>query len=322
MTGKILGPLLAPNTEKPIEEVLYPCFGSVKLDGFRMMIVDGECFSRSGKTVGPFVENLFQPLREISRRLGVVFDGEVWSPLSQFSDIMRACSSLEKAKTLQFHCFDMMSVEQWRAGTESPFVERVEQYHKTLTQFEELRGLVVPIEQTLFQNVEDALAFMARMEQENQEGMMVRSRMGRYKHGRATLNEGLIYKFKRWAMVDAQIVGFKQATKMTEEYAASERGKTELGYAKRTTSKATRELVEAIGSVVCRRRDGVEFGADWAKDAEPCVKSADWSWQNRVQLIGRWVECRYQEVGTIDKPRMARIKRFRPDLDAPVVLKG
>jgi len=140
---------------------------------------------------------------------------------------------------------------------------------------------------------------------------MFRSVMGHYKHGRATLNDKLIYKRKKWVTDDAKIVDFTQGTAMKDEVQSGPRTRDVHGHLERTTAKDTRELVDRIGSIVVQFRDGTTCGTGFKKDAD----DEGLCWDNRLDFLERWVEVKFQKHGMKDKPRLAGIVRYRPDLD-------
>lgn len=145
------------------------------------------------------------------------------------------------------------------------------------------------------------------------EGLIVRSKHKKYKHGRATLREASMWKFKEWVTVDVQIIGFEQATRMTKAYRESDRGRNEDGSKARTTARDTRQKIEDYGSIKVRDAEGKQFCVGISKEASHLRDEITWA--RRHEWVGRWVEIKYQEHGTKDKPRFGRIVRLRPDLD-------
>ena len=79
---------------------------------------------------------------------------------------------------------------------------------------------------------------------------MMRDPVGRYKLGRGTFKEGLIYKLKRFADDEAVIIGFKE--QMTNNNILE---KDELGYAKRSIFKENMIPAGTLGNFIVDWRE-------------------------------------------------------------------
>jgi DNA ligase-1 len=145
------------------------------------------------------------------------------------------------------------------------------------------------------------------------EGLIIRDPNGRYKHGRTTLREGNLWKIKQFEEMDVQIVGFEQATTISNE---AERTVDEFGDSKSVIRQEDRELVEALGAFVVRREgaaDGDTFkvgiGFNW--------RGGDLDrrrlWHARETHFHQWCTISFQKCGMKDKPRMPVFIRFRED---------
>jgi DNA ligase-1 len=308
--GKVqLAPNKAVDFNSEYLEKGFPFLASGKLDGMRAVTLDGMFFSRSMKPLKNDIQELFSDFLLESKRAGFVFDGELYSETLTFSEIMSALS--RGGADVKFHIFDVMSEAEWKYGGERPFADRVTEYHNWVNHYcqRHTECRVVAVKQFGCLHPEHLKELFGKAMSDGFEGVMLRDPAGRYKHGRGTLNEGLIYKFKEWVTVDAKIVGYKRATRMKKAYAESDRGTDELGRSHRTSAKGTREEYDGIGSVVLESSDGVQFGAGIAPE---CDLKIDWS--NKDEFIGRWVEIKFMRHGTKDKPRFAGIVRGRDDL--------
>ena len=309
--------LLAPNKAVGFDsEHLaggFPYLASNKLDGMRAVAIDGTLYSRSMKELREGIQTHFQHFLKEAAKAGLVFDGELYAHDVGFGNVMSSLrrGGAEVHPEIKFHVFDVLSLAEWRFGAERPYADRISEYENWIQHYCERSSdcLVSPVRQT---------AVWAKGDLENRfqisldagyEGLMLRDPAGRYKHGRGTLREGLIYKFKEWVTVDAKIVGFKRSTRMKREYAESDRGVDELGRYKRTSSKDTREEYDGIGSIVLESSDGVVFAAGQAKECDFEI-----TWDNKGEYLERWVEVRFMRHGAKDKPRFAGIVRLRDDL--------
>lgn len=294
-------------------------YSSRKLDGMRCLVYGGNFFSRALKPLKlGFRLHRFPELSKISQKEDLVFDGELFSEKLSFSQLM---SVLRNQQThipdhVQLHVIDMLTLEEYQ-GTAF-------RHYGFATRYVRMTGVmglalqttgVVPVQQYPMHRAEDAERHFNDVTSLGGEGTILRSGNGRYKHGRATLNEGTLFKFKKWHTEDARIIGFEQGTSMTKAYANSQRGKNEDGSKARTSAKETRELVDTIGSIKVQLKNGVCCNVGQARGKKDMFMEVGLVWKNRYSVLNKWVEIEYMEHGVKDKPRFGRIVRFRPDLD-------
>jgi len=312
--------MLAPNKEIPFdyEHIQYPVLGSGKLDGMRAIIRDGGIFSRTHIRQNEKLHTYFQHVVNAVHQEGLVLDGEIWSPTLAFNQIMSAIHKpFVVGVDLQFHVFDIMTEEEWYRGTERPFLDRVQHYTDWVTR--RFAAETVPswnviqaVDQARITTPEDLEKLMVYALSRGLEGCVIRDPQGQYKHGRATLREGLMYKFKVWETLDAQIIGFEQSTEMIK-LLESERKRTASGLLKNETSRDKRQLVDAVASVHLQDREGNTFFA--SSGPGKVFDAAGLTWATRETFKGKWVEVRHQSHGKHKKPRMPSVIRFRPDLE-------
>jgi|WetSurMetagenome_2_1015567.scaffolds.fasta_scaffold68975_2 hypothetical protein len=107
-------PMLANKWHDKKHTIQYPIILQPKLDGIRMLMQDGKCWSRMGKEIIPEV------VQHIARHTnGLILDGElIWEGVS-FQDTMRAIKKYnpETSPKLKYHVFDIVN-------TEKPFEDR------------------------------------------------------------------------------------------------------------------------------------------------------------------------------------------------------
>ena len=327
--------MLAPNEAVEFDDprLKFPMYASVKYDGIRLKMmpetpvnrVFGQdhavIFSRQHTVQSNALHRYFKALLQLVQTQQIVLDGKLWSPVLKFNEIMSAIKKPLPEHQLQYHVFDMMTLDEWQNGTEQPFMDRVEEYRSWITRH--CRGMatlshspmpkVVPVEQCLVRNAPELEAFYTTAITYNHEGCMVRGLRSRYKHGQGTLNEGLIFKFKKWVTTNAQIIGFKQATRRKLGTENEDRTRDAMGHLKPSAVKATREPIQEIGSVQVQLKDGTKCCVGGGKG--DTLGKAMLTWHRRQDFIDRWVEIKFQEHGVRNKPRMGQIVRFRPDLD-------
>jgi ATP-dependent DNA ligase len=324
--------MLAPNKAIDFSSDLlkFPYLVSDKMDGMRAITINGEMYSRSMKKLRDGVHEYFLDFLIESEEAGLVFDGELYSTEVPFNKLMSTFSrgGADIPTHVRYCIFDMMTRDEWLNGTERPFASRVTECHSWL-KYHQQRILnafeagghsptlshappparAIAVGQSVVECPEELRERFNGAMDRGYEGLIIRDPLGRYKHGRGTLNEGLIYKFKEWVTVDAKIIGYNRSTRMKKEYADSDRGKDELGRTKRTSAKDTREEIDGIGSIIVRSSDGVEFACGTDKDCDFTI-----SWDTRDDFLDKYVEVRFMRHGVKDKPRFAGITRLRTDL--------
>lgn len=306
--------MLAPNEEVPLEEIRFPMLGSFKMDGYRVCSHNGFLRSRTWKLESTALHLRFRQMLQSAKASGFVVDGELWSREFDFSTLASKASAgteVELHESIKYYVFDLVPQHLWGQKWNRRFQERYDLYRTWLTDLK--FPYIEVVEQRLVHSVAQAREMLAEAIEKNFEGLMLKCPNSHYKHGRATVREHTTFKVKMFTTVDAQIIGFEQGTRMKESVKRGERTRDERGYLERTAKAETRELVNEIGAFKVRLRDGTTCKVNISKEGAEIRKLI--RWDNRMEFIGKWVEFRYQEHGTKDRPRFGRIVRMRPDLD-------
>jgi len=304
-------PMLAPNEQIDLNAIQYPIFGSYKLDGLRVLFIDGEMLSRSLKPiVNKQLRERYRPLMEMSKKKGVVLDGEFYSHSSTFQEIQSLVRTedwqngsnggkVELPHDFGFYCFDV-----YNSGNRNrSFVDR---YLFDLKNCKD--KLINVVKQVMLHSKEEVDNLFRKALEENYEGLILKSPNGWYKFGRGTVKEGLMYKVKPYLTFDAKIVEVTQATKVREE---AEKTVNELGYSE--TSKKIGDRIP-IDRAAC-------FTVDYkGKTLDVMIamtnEEKEEVWKNRRKYIGRMIEYKAMMVGAKDVPRHAVMLRFRSDKDS------
>lgn len=305
--------MLAPNEKIELSQIpTWPMLASRKFDGNRLLVYCGSLLSRSlkpqpNKNLPEFLCELI----EYSKVNELIFDTEILSPTLSFTELQSIMRSFDKELPgdLTVNVFDILTLTEWNQCTEPKFQDRIIVYESVISLVNFAH--VEPVQQILVNNPQETLEFYTKCVQDGYEGIMLRHPNSRYKHGRATLKENLIYKFKSWLTVDVQIVGFEQGKRMKEEVQNSDRPRDIMGHLERPHTQDSFELVEEIGCILVKDSNGIISGVRPAKDYE----GPEITWKNREQFLGKFVEVRSMAVGVKDKIRIGHLTRFRPDLD-------
>ena len=317
-------PMLAPNQKTDLDAIQYPLLASTKLDGIRNEFLEGQIFTRSMKQVpNLFLKEKFEAIRKYAEEHDYLIDGEIFSPHVPFQLIQSCvmtedCSSKAAVKAwaklcdemkidmtreyalqaLQFHCFDVVKQRDFA----EPFSSRSLNILKL-----DLHNLVHVTNQ-IVKSKEDVIHLFEEAIHKGQEGLILRDPGGRYKCGRGTIKEGLIYKVKPWETFDAKIIDVTQRTAVNED---AEKTINEVGRSVTSKKKDDRHFIEmAAGFMVKHNGLDLEVNIALPEDQKRDI------WINRKLFIGRMIEYIGMNLGAKNLPRHCQFKgRYREDKD-------
>ena len=296
-------PMLSPGNDPMsypnyFKELKFPLLVSPKLDGIRCIVKGGRCKSRSFKDI---------PNEMIQERFGefAEFDGELidGNPTDEnvYNRTQSTVMSKDKdASKVKLYVFDYAYEDM----ADLPFEERL---LTTQTIVSRLRtNLLVSVPHYRIDTLEDLLQVELSFLNDGYEGIMMRCPYGRYKHGRGTWNEGLIYKLKRFQDDEAIIVDFVEMMHNTNEGV-----RNELGYIERSDTKDAKEGSGMVGKFICEfNGELIEVAAgQFSHDERKLI------WNQKEQLVGAFIKFRHFTIGVKDKPRFPRAVGFRDKMD-------
>lgn len=282
--------LAAPVTD--IELLNYPVLVSPKLDGIRCVVIDGVAYSRSLKPIPNISAQQFFANGKYDG-----FDGELIAGPHNAPDVFnrstRFVMKRDAVDDWTFYVFDYVS--------DGHTIERM-----GLVEALEWSPHVRPIIQTTIQDAEALREYERVSLSQGFEGVMIRSMGSKYKYGRSTIKEGLLLKLKRFSDDEATVIDVECL--MQNKNIA---GVNELGYIERSSAAYGLVPVDALGALIVRRADGVEFkiGSGFTESQRYTL------WQNQDKIIGKMVTYKHFEVGAKDKPRFPIFKGFRDEKD-------
>lgn len=312
-------PMLAPNEKVDLNNIKYPLLASYKLDGIRCLFIKGEMLSRSLKLIqNKQLREKMKPLADYSRKYGLILDGEIYSPELTFQEITRFVmtqdfkdkKSIKKhgriltiPEHLKFYCFDCVKEDDFN----QPFVERL-LYHITSNKndlrykFDEIINI---INQDYLYSIEEVNSYFDQALVNGYEGLILKDPAGRYKCGRGTIKEGLIYKVKPFVTFDAEVLDVIQATEVDSN---AEKKINELGRSVTSKKKDDRILIEKASAFEVEY-EGLSLKVVIAMTDE----EKEEVWVNREQYKGKIIEYKGMLVGSKDVPRHPVMIRFRED---------
>ncbi len=297
--SKTFKPLLAPNETIDIKTLKYPLLASYKLDGIRCIFRNGEMTSRALKQFPNIqLRKRFEHLAKLSKDNNIILDGELLAKSITFNEVSGLTRQLDHAlpDDLYFYCFDIIEKENFT----QPFSERA-------------RNIIIPldkvimIKQKLVYIVEEVNKYYEEALDWGCDGLILRDPNGRYKFGRGTVKEGLIFKMKPFQTFDAKIIEVIQATEVRE---GAEKKINELGRSVTSKKKDDRVLIEKASAFVV-----IYKGKELKTTIAMTDKEKEEVWKNRAKYIGRTIEYKGMLVGSKEDglPRHPVFLRFRDD---------
>ena len=321
MTETQFRPMLAPNKVVDPYEFEYPCYGSFKLDGMRLLVQSGgeappPAFLMREEPVaiyhdGDWTQPLTRSLKPVENRfarhmlstLPHGLDGELCilreDGTVDFRGSMSALRKHEGEPSIRFFLFDNFACD-----------DTFDVRYQSLLDLKASGGLpdwVEVLEQRLLNSPEEAIAMFEEARLLGHEGVILKKIKGRYKHNRCTEKEQIMSKMKPKKSLEAVCIGVIRGNTNTNEQTRDERG-----FAKRSSKKAGKVPVDMVGAYVMLspafdRPFEVGTGMDHK------TKREDWE----VKPIADVFTLEYADDGVYDVPRTASYKgrRARQDID-------
>jgi DNA ligase-1 len=297
MINEDFRPLLAATVD--LEKVKFPCYVSPKLDGIRVLGMNGKAMTRSMKELpNRYIQSIFAS--------GIYdgLDGEIIVGPANAPDVYRTTNSAVMSKAgepdFTYHVFDRWDL----------------QYITFDTRYKNLEVLCCPpkafalhkvalVPQVKVHNLVGLLEVEAHWLEAGYEGVMGRSIDGVYKYGRATMKEGILWKLKRFADHEYEVIGFEE--RMHNGNVATT---NELGYTERSSHKAGMVPMGTLGALVLKHSAGdFRCGTGFTDEQRAQI------WANRESLTGSMAKVKHFEIGVKDLPRFPVFLGFRAQED-------
>ena len=290
--GKPFRPLLAGKAD--VMQLRYPVGVTPKIDGIRVICLDGVAYSRSLKPIRN------KAIQAALADLPSGCDGEIIATSGSFQDSTSCVMSSKSDIPWKYHIFDYLDPE---TGNSSTYGERVRQLEELaeLGRLNEHCTLVLPEyvydRQHLTELCEQHLA-------DGYEGTMVRHPGGRYKFGRSTTNEQILLKIKQFADAEAVITGFEEL-----QHNENELKEDALGYAERSHSKDGKVAGATLGAFVVHLLEDTSITFKIGTGMTAAERQEYWN--NQDELLGKTVKFKYFEIGVKQAPRHPVLLGFR-----------
>lgn len=277
------------------KKLRYPLLASPKFDGIRSTIKGRNAMSRTFKLLpSAQVQTEFVLQEHLD---GEIIEGNP-TDFGVYNRTQSHVMSYDRPGNLAFYVFDYCHPD-W---LDRPFYERLSQAKGLLPR---VPGFYM-IEHVDIENYDALIAYEEEQLALGFEGIMMRDPVGRYKCGRGTFNEGLIYKLKRFHDGEGQIIDILEG--FTNE---NEKTKDALGYA--TRSERAEGLVPSgmLGKIV------IDFDGQIIEVAPGAFTHPERKTmlEHKEDHIGSFLKFRYFKHGVKDKPRFPRALGLRGKMD-------
>lgn len=287
-------PMLSATLKDPCL-LRFPILASPKLDGIRCLIVGRVPVTRNLKQIPN--RHIFDTLRAMNLP---ELDGELIVGSPKADDCYRVTNSGVMSRDGEpdwcFWVFDIFE--------DGPFEARIKTARNIIQRLGHKRIRLVP--HVRIGNAAGLMDYEEKQLTSGYEGVMGRSLHGVYKQGRATMNEGSLWKLKRFEDSEAEIIGFQERM-----HNANEAKTNALGHSERSSHKANLVPMGTLGALLARDiRSGIEF------DIGTGFTDADRQriWNARDEWLGTVVKYKFMPVGVKDKPRFPVYLGPRKDL--------
>jgi DNA ligase-1 len=293
-------PMLAGKAD--LEKQRLPVYTSPKLDGIRILNIEGEPFTRKLK---PIPNKHAHSILSAAVLAGI--DGEIIVGDPRDPDAYRKTTSsiMSHNKTPDFTLwmFDIIT-----PNSDVPWLARWITLNNILKDLQrEFPVALVP--HTECETIQDILDQEAKYLLEGYEGAMLRDPMGPYKMGRSTTKEGYLTKLKRFDDSEAIIIGFEELL-----HNGNEAKKNALGRTERSTHKANMIGLGTLGTLLVRDiYSNVEFSIGGGLGLDAALRKE--IWDNQSKYLNTIVKYRFFPGGSKDRPRFPGFHGFRDPLD-------
>jgi DNA ligase-1 len=278
----------------------FPLYVSLKLDGIRCLVKDGKALTASLKPIpNKFTREFLE-----SDPAFEGFDGELLlREPCEFNLISSAFMSQDGEPDFVYHVFDLHF-----PGVD--FVSRLSMLSSLSTGSGYLYGNrrlkpVVHFNCTCLDHLIKAEAWAL---EHNYEGVMLRQPDLPYKFGKASIKQGHLLKRKPMDKSEAIIYGFEEGEENTNEATLNERG-----LSTRSSAKEGKIPNGTLGKLLVRNKRFGDFKIGTGKGLDFPLRKAIWG--DQQGYLGRIIQFSFQEMGTLDKPRIPIYQNFRDPAD-------
>lgn len=283
---------------KDLSKLKFPLLMLTKIDGVRLLNVDGRAVGRSLKQYKNKAMTVYFSRPELAGLDGeLVYNDDITSD-SLCRDTTSVVNTIKGECDVVWYCFDYLTDDTKHL----PYKERHQKMVALVTQLNDPKIKFIGYEtaysaETVEQRYSDYLAL-------GYEGIILRSVHGIHKDGRCTEKEQAYLRIKPQSDKECVVLELIEAEENNNEATVNE-----LGYAERSSHKANKSGKGMIGSMICR-----DYLTDFimkVSAGKMTHKEREYYWNNPSEIVGQLVKYRSMDVGVMDKPRFGRFICFR-----------
>ena len=286
-----------------INKIQFPVLVLPKIDGARMLNVNGKATGRSLKSYKNKLLTETFSVPEFSGLDGELAVGDITSP-SLCRDTTSMVNTINlHIQGLKWYLFDLSN---------RPDLDYFNRHQVLYNLVEDLpphlQSLVDVIPYRLVNNKQELSNLYEEYVEQGYEGVVIRSIQGKYKHGRGTVNEGSYLRMKPQSDKDAIILDVSEALANNNEAKINE-----LGHTERSSHKENKTGKGMIGSLLCKDLD---TGSVITVGAGKMTHEERIYWYNHQdEIIGKMIKYKSMDTGVKDAPRFPRFIGFRVEED-------
>jgi DNA ligase-1 len=288
-----------------IDKMKFPCWGFPKIDGVRLLNIEGNALARSLKPHEcKFITNKY------SNDLFAGFDGELTVGETTADDVLNKTSSATRTINWQgditWNLFDWIPTKAFGEYSYEERYNYLVKYINNLPEAGEFNIRVIPY--VVISSVEEALSFYVKCLDEGFEGAIFRSPTAKHKDGRCTAKEGAYLRMKPQSDKESVVLSVYEAMENQNEAKVNELGRTE-----RSSHKENLVGKGMLGGMICKDIEtGLEINVGPGKMKH---SEREYFWLQPDEILGKIIKYRSMDKGVKDLPRFPRFIDFRSERD-------
>ncbi len=288
-----------------IDKMKFPCCGFPKIDGVRLLNIEGNALARSLKPHEcKFITNKY------SNDLFAGFDGELTVGETTADDVLNKTSSatrtIEWRGEITWNLFDWIPTKAFGEYSYEERYNYLVKYIANLPEAGEFNIRVIPY--VVISSVEEALSFYVKCLDEGFEGAIFRSPTAKHKDGRCTVKEGAYLRMKPQSDKESVVLSVYEAMENQNEAKVNELGRTE-----RSSHKENLVGKGMLGGMICKDIEtGLEINVGPGKMKH---SEREYFWLHQEEILGKIIKYRSMDKGVKDLPRFPRFIDFRSERD-------
>lgn len=288
-----------------IDKMKFPCWGMPKLDGVRMLNIDGNALARSLKPHEcKFITEKY------SNDLFAGFDGELTVGDTAAEDVLNKTSSATRTIGWQgeiaWNLFDWIPTPEFGNYSYEDRYNYLVKYVNNLPEAVSHDIKVIPY--TVINTKEGAIEFYEKCLDEGYEGAIFRNPKAKHKDGRCTVKEGAYLRMKPQSTKEAVVLSVYEAMENQNEAKVNELGRTE-----RSSHKENLVPKGMLGGMIGKCLvTGLEINIGPGKMTHEQRKHC---WLHQEEIIGKIITYKSMDKGVKDLPRFPRFIDFRSERD-------